>query len=373
MLRFTNEFQLIRHALRIIIVLRERMYFISNAREILMGAAKEDNNSMLIDTEIKSAVNAADAEAQYDENVKRLLGNKIILAHILVKTVDEFWGMNPKDVVPYIESDPLISAVLVEPGLTNARSKSSASVKALAGSRKDGQRIIGLNTENVEINEGLIRFDIIFYVRTKDGISKVIINLEAQKDEPARYYLLNRAVFYVCRLISSQKERDFVGTNYNDIRRVYSIWICMNMEENSMSYVHLTKDDLLGHYPWKGGLDLLNIVMIGIADELPEHDEGYELHRLLSALLSKDLPVNEKLRIIETEYDIPVSDKIRKDMNEMCNLGQGVRESGEARGEAKMILSMHKKGYTLEQIADVAEKSREQIEAIIEMGEPVLA
>ncbi|MBD5534024.1 MAG: hypothetical protein HDQ98_17840 [Lachnospiraceae bacterium] len=334
-----------------------------------------------MDTEIKSAVNAADAEVQYDEKVKRLLGNKIILAHILAKTVDEFLGMNPKDIAPYIESEPLVSAVLVEPGRTNASGRSSAGVKALTESRKDGQRIVGLNTENAEINEGLIRFDIIFYVRMMDGISKVIINLEAQKDEPTRYHLLNRAVFYVCRLISSQKERDFVGTNYNDIRRVYSIWICMNMDENSMSYVHLTKDDLLGSYPWKGGLDLLNMVMIGIADELPEHDEEYELHRLLSALLSKDLPVNEKLRIIETEYDISVNDKIRKDVNEMCNLGQGIRESGEAIGEAKgkaigeakMILSMHKKGYTLEQIADVAEKSREQIEAIIEMGEPVLA
>lgn len=57
----------------------------------------------LVDIEIRSAVSAADKEAQYDEKAKRLLGNKIILAHILVKTVDEFKGMNPKDVVSYIE------------------------------------------------------------------------------------------------------------------------------------------------------------------------------------------------------------------------------------------------------------------------------
>ena len=147
------------------------MYFIWNAREILVGAAKEDNSSMLIDTEIKSAVNAADAEVQYDEKVKRLLGNKIILAHILAKTVDEFLEMNPKDIAPYIESEPLVSAVLVEPGRTNASGRSFAGVKALTESRKDGQRIVGLNTENAEINEGLIRFDIIFYVRMMDGIS----------------------------------------------------------------------------------------------------------------------------------------------------------------------------------------------------------
>ena len=153
-----------------------------------------------MDTEIKNAVIAADQDAQYDEKAKRLLGNRIILAHILVKTVDEFKGMDPKEAATYIEGEPFISVVPVEPGLTNAEKE------------KDGQRIVGLNTENAEINEGLIRFDIIFYVRMKDGISQVIVNVEAQKDEPTGN-ILNRAIFYVSRLVSSQKERDFVKTN----------------------------------------------------------------------------------------------------------------------------------------------------------------
>lgn len=161
-----------------------------------------------MDTEIKNAISAADTEAQYDDKAKRLLSNKIILAHILIKTVDEFRGMNPKDVVPYIEGEPFVSVVPVEPGLTNTERE------------KGGQRIVGMNTENAEVNEGLIRFDIIFYVQTpsvgggKDGISQVIVNLEAQKDEPISYYILNRAVFYVSRLVSSQKERDFVFSRY---------------------------------------------------------------------------------------------------------------------------------------------------------------
>ena len=116
-----------------------------------------------MDTEIKNAVSATEQDAQYDDKAKRLLGNKIILAHILVKTVDEFRGMNPQDVVSYIEGEPFISVVPVEPGLTNVE-------KILSdGGLKNGQRIVGLNTENMEINEGLIRFDIIFYVRMKDG------------------------------------------------------------------------------------------------------------------------------------------------------------------------------------------------------------
>ncbi len=316
-----------------------------------------------MDTEIKNAVSAADTDAQYDEKAKRLLGNKIILAHILVKTVDEFKGMNPKDVVSYIEGEPFISVVPVELGLTNAEKISSGD------SLKDRQRIVGLNTENVEINEGLIRFDIIFYVRMKDGISQVIVNVEAQKDEPTGYHILNRAVFYVNRLVSSQKERDFVKTNYNDIKRVFSIWVCMNMDENSMDYVHLTDDKLLGSYPWKGGLDLLNIVLIGISNELPEHDEKYELHRLLSTLLSMELSVDEKLGIMAKEYNIAVDDRIREDVSAMCNLSQGIRDNT----LAEVIMTMHEKGYTSAQIAEIVKKTIEEVEAVIKKREPVLA
>ena len=322
--------------------------------------------------QLRNTVSAADTDAQYDEKAKQLLSNKIILTHILVKTVDEFQCMNPEDVVSYIEGNPFISVVPVEPGLTNTAIE------------KNGQRIVGLNTENAEINEGLIRFDIIFYVRMKDGVSQIIINLEAQKDEPTSYYILNRAVFYVSRLVSSQKERDFVKTNYNDIRRVFSIWVCMNMDENSMDYVHLTDDKLLGSYSWKGGLDLLNIVLIGISNGLPEHDDKYELHRLLSTLLSMELSVNEKLSIMENEYNIPVDDRIREDVSAMCNLSQGILERGEAIGKAKgeaigktkegakFIFNMYEKGYTLEQIADVAEKSVEEIKTMIAKKKPVL-
>lgn len=43
-----------------------------------------------MNTEIKNAILAANDETQYDESAKRLLGQKNILAHILVNTIDEF-------------------------------------------------------------------------------------------------------------------------------------------------------------------------------------------------------------------------------------------------------------------------------------------
>ena len=72
---------------------------------------------------IKQTVIASDEEAQYDEKAKKLLGHKIILAYILVNTIDEFRGMNPKDVVKYIEGEPHINVVPIDPGVTNTSEK----------------------------------------------------------------------------------------------------------------------------------------------------------------------------------------------------------------------------------------------------------
>ena len=77
--------------------------------------------------------------------------------------------------------------------------------------------------------------------------------------------------------------------------------------------MHLKEDHIIGFHKWKGDLDLLNIIIIGIAKSLPKKEEKYELHRLLSALLSSDLEVEDKLDIMEEEYDIPLENDIRND------------------------------------------------------------
>ena len=303
-----------------------------------------------MDTDIKMSVKATDIKAQYDDKAKQLIGHKIILAHILVNTVEEFKGMNPANVVQYIEGEPHIGSVPIDGGVTNVEKQ---------------EKVIGLNTENSEINEGMIRFDIIFYVRIQDGLSQIIVNVEAQKAEPSSYDILNRAIFYVSRMISSQKGRDFVKSNYNDIKRVYSIWICMNMDEHSMSHIHLTRDDIIGSHNWKGDINLLNIVLVGLAEDLPEKTEKYELHRLLGALLSSKLNVDEKLDIIGNEFRIPLESDIRKDVSEMCNLSQGIEERGVEKGLAEAAIRMYKKGYSIEQISDILAMDIERVKDIV--------
>ena len=219
-----------------------------------------------MDNEIVYSSKATDQKAQYDASAKRLLGQKIILAHILIRVVEEFKGMDADTVASLIEGEPYISQIPVEPGLTN---------KDMLDART-GERIVGLNTESSEIDEGKIYFDIIFYVRMRDGLAKMIINLEA----------------------------------------------------------------------------------------------------------SQTMTAEQKLKLMKQEYDIPVDrNGIRDEVKVMCNLSEGVEEMGyvkgeaagivkgeiigEARGKSEIILKMHKKGYSLEQIMDVTDMSKAEIKAII--------
>ena len=96
---------------------------------------------------------------------------------------------------------------------------------------------------------------------------------------------------------------------------------------------------------------------------------GGTLHRQLSTLLSMEMAVDEKWGIIRDEYNIPVDDKLRKEVGEMCNLSQGIKDAE----NIKIIMNMHKIGYASEQIAEVVEKSVDEVEAVIRKREPALA
>ena len=147
-----------------------------------------------------------------------------------------------------------------------------------------------------------------------------------------------------------------MNTNYDDIKQVFSIWICMNMDYNSLSHIHLAKDEMLRPYDWKGNLDLLNIVMVGITNDIPEHDESYELHRLLGALLSSELKVQEKLDILEHEYNIPVDNEFREEVEIMCNLSTGIEERATEKTTEKIILNMYESKFSVEQISMATKK-----------------
>ena len=267
---------------------------------------------------LKHAISVEESKSQYDHYAKKILSVKIILAHILIESIEEFKDMKPEVVAGLIEGEPKISE--------NAGISST-------------EKIQGLNSEDFEPGISGIRYDIIFYVQMSDGLSKMIINVEAQRKQPTKYRLLNRGIFYTCCMVSSQKDRFFANENYDDINKVYSIWLCFNMNEDSMTHYHLTSEDVIGHEEWKGYVDLLNLVMIGLRDNLSKKEEGHGLHRLLGTIFLPSVTKQEKFQILENEYGISFGNEEREDDNTMCNLSDMVYEYGMEKGMEKGMKS----------------------------------
>lgn len=291
-------------------------------------------------------------ETQYDENAKQILAFKPILANILVRTVKDFEGMDPKEVEGLIEGDISVGSTPVDPGFTNEKGESG------------NLKIAGMNTESNITTEGVRYFDILFYVRTSDGLSKVIINVEAQKDDPAKYDVEMRGIYYASREISSQLDRDFSGQDYNAICKVYSIWICMNTSENTIQWLSITPKSLLGQPRWKEMYQVLNVIIIRMKNALDD-DTEHKLHRLLGALFVTELPFEKKEDILEREFNIRMSDYGKELFGDMCNLSQGILEQGIERGEElgfiKAIRKLIDSGMSDEQIMQLLQASQNQI------------
>ena len=169
---------------------------------------------------LAQSISQVDADARYDEGVKRLLANKSILAVIMKECVPEYHGCTVREIAEkYIEGEPQIGAVGVDADETN---------------RNVSATIHGTNTEDVTLTEGTIRYDVRFYATapSEDGLIGLILNVEAQNRYNAGYPLLKRAIYYCSRMISAQYGTEFTKGEYGKIKKVYSIWVCMNPPKN---------------------------------------------------------------------------------------------------------------------------------------------
>ncbi len=266
------------------------------------------------ETHIAQVIDIAKENAQYDTEVKNILSDKNILAWILSRVTEEFQGMSIEEIVQCIEGEPMVSKVYTAAGKFN-------------------ESIIGRDTQDKVSGEGEVRFDILFHAVTpKRERIKIIINVEAQKDFYPGYDLVTRGIYYGARLISSQKEREFSGDSYDDIKKVYSIWVCMNAPkhlQNTITEYKIQQNKVYGNYSKPARYDLMSVIMICLGnpdDEDTAYNTYQKLLRLLSVLASEEMQTQEKLYILEEEYHIKATRELEGKVNIMCNWSEGVRD-----------------------------------------------
>ncbi|MCI8310730.1 MAG: hypothetical protein HFI12_00675, partial [Lachnospiraceae bacterium] len=170
---------------------------------------------MEIENTLAQNISVARENAFYDEACKRLLANKVILAWIMKSCLEEYREIDVNEIAEsYIEGEPQIAKIAVHPDEMAGR----------------GEQIKGGKTEDSTITEGTITYDIRFYALipgTKD-ITGLFINVEAQNDFYPGYPIVKRGIYYCSRLISSQYGVEFTNAHYERIKKVSSIWICLN-------------------------------------------------------------------------------------------------------------------------------------------------
>ena len=275
---------------------------------------------------MSSTLDSAGQKARYDECVKRLLSEKIILAWILKECAVEFWNLSVLDIVKNcVVGEPQIASVAVDQDVLD--------IDEING------RVEGLNTEDSSIKEGAIFYDIRFSAIApgeKEPI-QLIVNIEAQKDADLTYPMIKRAIYYASRMISAQKNTVFVSDHYEQIRKVYSIWIVMNApkkDANTIMKYRITELPVVGSVPEKeSDYDLLTVVILRLG--APNDADDRSLLRLLDVLLSSELNPTEKKAILEKDFDVPMTTSMKEETNIMCNLAEGIWEKAEKVGEER--------------------------------------
>lgn len=271
----------------------------------------------------------AQAKIQYDEQCKKVLGDKNVLSWILQRTVREYAGMNREEIMKCIEGEPEIGSRRVNPGETNA------------------SQITGMANEDKVNEEETIFYDIRFFAWIPKSREKIrlIINVEAQKKYHTGYSLTTRGVFYGARMISAQLGTEFEIPEYDKIKKVYSIWICMNAPQyigNAISEYKLEKTDLIPGIPdRRKEYDKLSVVMVCLNTKKETEDQFLGM---LQTLFNTELAEKEKKERLEQEYEIQMENGFGKELSLMCNLSDTVEERGIQKGIEKGIEQGMEKG-----------------------------
>lgn len=160
--------------------------------------------------------------------------------------VDEYSECSVDEIAEkYIEGTPEVGTVGVHVDDTNRLPRTP-------------EVITGSNNEDSTLTEGTVhydvRFDAIAPTSTHDAASqdviRLIINVEAQTAFNPGYPLTKRAIYYCSRMVSAQHGPIFKKSEYEKIRKVYSIWVCTKPSDefqNTLTRYSICPEQLIGN------------------------------------------------------------------------------------------------------------------------------
>lgn len=249
-------------------------------------------------------------KTRHDTSCKKILSNKYILAYVLKGCLKEFQDCDIKDIAEkYIEGIPKISEMPVHESQKEGRNDETPRVR---------EKVLGLGNELVSNTEGKVTFDLFFRVIIPGTGRRLqmFVNLEAQQAYYPGYPLTKRGTYYEGRMISWQRGSVFTGSEYQKLKKICSIWICMDPpheRKNAMNRYTVQEEHLAG---WveetEENYDLTTMVMIYLGDYKSTKNELLEL---LDVLFYERMDHREKQRILRERFQIPMTKEVEEAMS----------------------------------------------------------
>lgn len=250
----------------------------------------------------------------YDYKCKKVLCDKRLLSYVLKLAVEEYKGLSIEEIEPLIES-----GVVME---------------------EDTHILFPRVNEDVDENGKKTIFDILLTSKypNSDNSIDTIINLEMQNDalpkskDHKSYSLIKRGIFYVGKMIVNQKGVTFTSNNYQNLKKVNSIWICSRPKkdkENSVQRYKIHEEHVLGKMieELQDNYDMINVCMINLGKD----GSVYELEPL-NELFVRNNSSEEKYKNLQEKYGIKVYDETKGEIQEMCNFSKGIYADGLEQG-----------------------------------------
>ena len=307
-----------------------------------------------------------DGVAKVDEKIKALLADKQILARILKYSVEEFKEYDILEIINRIEEVEILE-VPVDAGLSHK-------------SKNEFGKISGSNTEDNVPGEGVIYYDIRFNVTKGKKRIKVLINIEAQATTSVSrlgYHIENRMTYYLSRMISAQKEQEFFGSDYDKIKEVISIWICMDARKNEDSIIEyqLRPEVKFGENIHPEEINLLKGILIKIRGGKNMTQSKNKLIEMLEYVIA-DHSVEEKKNYLKNECGVEMTKELERKVEAMGeSMGrailQGMLEDAWDKGVAQERRNTEKERENLQRERENTQKEREHaMAAFISFGIP---
>ena len=278
---------------------------------------------------IGPALELADKKAKYDTQAKILLSYKPVLGKILQLTLPEFKDVPDPSI--YIHDGIKVGIVAVDPDVPDLASEDMGYRKLPIVTEK-----LPIGIESNDMKSGKVYYDVFFVVNVpgKKRPIHIYVNLEQQVDTAPGYPIVTRGIYYLCRMVSSQKEVEFKGEHYEKIKKCYSIWICPDGKENSITSYRMAKDEIFGHSKvQKKSYDKLECIVCNFMAGV----EGNELLKFLDTLFSSKKSLEERKKVLSEEYGLVLDEDMEGTVKEMCNLSDKIERDSRIQGAVETM------------------------------------